>query len=1362
LRTLTYGHIAPGLVALLLVWPGAPTGALAAQGPAGTLVSWGQIVIPEVAPGTRFKAIAAGGDFSLALTEDGTVVACGWNENGEANLPGGLSGVIAIATGGSENYSSLALKQDGTVAELGPSGQLSVPSGLSNVTAIALGEAHGLALKKDGTVVAWGSDANAGGYNCGQATVPNGLTNVIAIAAGDYHSLALQQDGTVVAWGGNVDNAGAFKGQATVPAGLSNVIAIAAGANCSMAIKQDGTVTGWGDDSSGQLDVPDGLTDAVAVSVGVQNCLGLNRDGTVVGWAWSASTIPSGLTNVVAVAAGDFYDLALLQDGTIVGWGGNSADTYSIAANASVSGVVAVAAGPFHTLALKQDGTVLAWGSTFFGPVTVPSSVAAGGFTAVAAGTDHDLALKQDGTVVAWGSDWNETVSTWTGQYTYLGQSDVPAGLSGVVAIAAGPFYSMALTSAGEVVAWGEAPYVPAGLSNVTAIAAGGSHWLALMQDGTVSAWGDNGAGQATVPSGLTGVIAIAAGNAHSLALLEDGALVTWGDDSFGQAPGRIPAPAGRITAIAAGERHSLALLEDGTVVAWGDTYLASAPEAVPPGLGGVMAIAAGSARSLALIPTMVYPAPLAPVILVPPQAHAASAGSSVGLYVVAEAGTPLDYQWLFNGTNALSGANNSLLDLPNAQVSQSGAYSVVVANAFGAVTSPPAFLSVLGALPAISAPPLGQTAIAGSTPGFSVSASGSPPLAYQWFFDATNALAGATNSALDLMNVQFSQSGAYSVIVTNAFGAVTSSPAVLTVVAAVVWENTDAALRGALALGGVIPFACDGTITLTSQIVITNNTVLDATGHQITIAPMNPGPYGSTNRAFYVSSNVTFTAVNLAISNGCANALDPVDSSALRGGAILNDGVLNLRGVSFLNNSALHGGGAVANRAGGTVKATNCAFAGNSGGGPWPSYASPAYGGAILNEGGSISLQICLFHGNSAQGGSDFELGNGGGAGLGGAIHNEGNLSITGCTFRQNSASGGGGFTWVPADGLGPGVWGTPGGGAFGGAICNLGAMALSGSTVMSNSAAGAGGGSGSSGGVGFNYQPIPSGAGGNGSSGLGGGLFNGGTASAVNCTFYANIGTGGNGGHGGPAWTRLYQIDGQGEWYQAEGPAGPDGAGGSAGACLCSTNGGLSLTNCTVAFNTASAQADGAPLVGGVSATGALMVNTLLAANSPLACASSGIIDGGHNLNSDASCAFTDPTSLSNTDPRLGPLADNGGPTLTLALLPGSPAIGAADSASAPSTDQRGFPRPSGSADIGAYQFNTPLMLKAAQSAGGGLDLSVFGSPGQTCRLLASPDLVDWTAIATNSFGPSGFFLFHDPAGAGQTQRFYRAVMP
>jgi hypothetical protein len=95
---------------------------------------------------------------------------------------------------------------------------------LTGVIAIAAGAEHSLALRLDGTVVAWGHNGTA------LSMVPPDLAGVIAIAAGDYHSLALKLDGTVVAWGGN------YFGQSTVPASLNGVIAIAAGDSHSLAL----------------------------------------------------------------------------------------------------------------------------------------------------------------------------------------------------------------------------------------------------------------------------------------------------------------------------------------------------------------------------------------------------------------------------------------------------------------------------------------------------------------------------------------------------------------------------------------------------------------------------------------------------------------------------------------------------------------------------------------------------------------------------------------------------------------------------------------------------------------------------------------------------------------------------------------------------------------------------------------------------------------------------------------------------------------------------------------------------------------------------------------------------------------------
>src|SRR2546426_7079094 len=121
---------------------------------AGTVVAWGDSVIPYVEPGTRFSRIAAGTSHNLALELDGTVV--GWGNN----------------------FSGLA----------------TVPMGLSNVVAIAAGGSHSLVLRSDGTVFAWG-------YNLyGQTTVPAGLSNVVAVAAGDRKSTRLNSSHLVISY----------------------------------------------------------------------------------------------------------------------------------------------------------------------------------------------------------------------------------------------------------------------------------------------------------------------------------------------------------------------------------------------------------------------------------------------------------------------------------------------------------------------------------------------------------------------------------------------------------------------------------------------------------------------------------------------------------------------------------------------------------------------------------------------------------------------------------------------------------------------------------------------------------------------------------------------------------------------------------------------------------------------------------------------------------------------------------------------------------------------------------------------------------------------------------------------------------
>jgi alpha-tubulin suppressor-like RCC1 family protein len=656
-----------------------------------------------------------------AVKRAGSVVS--WGHQKMPLLPPGTC-IQAVSAG---YYHNLALKSDGTVVAWGDdsSGACKVPGGLSAVTSIAAGEAHNLALKQDGTVVAWG-------YNYyGQATVPPELsaTRVIAIAAGYEDSFAVKEDGTVVVWGvwGAVHNNGTLP-PATVPSDLGGVIAIAAGGEHSVALKQDGTIVAWGLNSYGQTNVPPELsrTRVVAIAAGFGHNLALKQDGTVVAWGdnrYGQATVPSGLSGVVAIAASYTHSLALKQDGTIVAWGAgrtvnpsNGIDYGQSIVPNGLGGVIGIGAGSGHSLALKQDGTLVAWGQDNWDQATAPDSLT--GLVAIATAWDHNLGLKEDGTVVAWGDDAS-------------GPTNVPTGLGGVIAIVAADGHSLALKGDGTVVAWGDnsdgQSTVPSELSGskVIGIAAGQCHSLALKQDGIVVAWGLNAEGISTVPTDLGGVVAVAAAYQHSLALKADGTVVAWGCNYEGET--NVPSGLGGVVAIAAGAYHNLALKRDGTVVSWGSN--SDGQTTVPSGLNGVIAIAAGASHSMAL--------------------------KQDGTVVA----------WGYN--------NDGTTDVPNG-----------LKNVLGIAGGYDHSLGLVFDSPLITRPPQTQTAEVGSTVLLFVRADGFSPLEYQWFFNGTNSLGLATTNAfLRLTNVQPAQAGLYTVVSANAFGTVTSAPATLSVI---------------------------------------------------------------------------------------------------------------------------------------------------------------------------------------------------------------------------------------------------------------------------------------------------------------------------------------------------------------------------------------------------------------------------------------------------------------------------------------------------------------------------------------------------------------------------------------------------
>jgi hypothetical protein len=141
-------------------------------------------------------------------------------------------------------------------------------------------------------------------------------------------------------------------------------------------------------------------------------------------------------------------------------------------------------------------------------------------------------------------------------------------------------------------------------------------------------------------------------------------------------------------------------------------------------------------------------------------------------------------FQWTFDGTN-ISGATNAAFSIASVQTSNAGTYSVVVSNAAGSAISSNAVL-VVGYSPTISVQPQSRSVGLGNSVTFSVLVGGNAPLSYQWQFDSAK-INNATNSSLTLAGIQGTNGGSYAVVVTNLYGSITSSNAVLTVVTSAV-----------------------------------------------------------------------------------------------------------------------------------------------------------------------------------------------------------------------------------------------------------------------------------------------------------------------------------------------------------------------------------------------------------------------------------------------------------------------------------------------------------------------------------------------------------------------------------------------
>jgi hypothetical protein len=497
---------------------------------------------------------------------------------------------------------------------------------------------------------------------------------------------------------------------------------------------------------------------------------------------------------------------------------------------------------------------------------------------------------------------------------------------------------------------------------------------------------------------------------------------------------------------------------------------------------------------------------------------------------------------------------------------------------------------------------------------------------------------------------------------------------------------------------GDTIIFYANGTITLTNgELVITNSLTISGPGAAILAVSGN-----STSRVFNISnSSATVTMSGVTIRDGKApdgaagtnedytNNIEPTAGGVgSDGGGIFNAGNLVLNYCVVTSNTA--GGGGIGGSGG---------LAGEPGG-------NGGNGGGIYSI-GPCTLNTCTVSSNAAGSGvggvaGGYGASTGGSGGCGGGVCGPGLLTMNDCTFSGNTAGRGGNGGSSMSQAAAPGAAGC-GGGVYSANLCSMTAC-----TFWGN-AAGVGGRDGQ------NFG----GGGGGGPGGHGGGIFNAGVLTLTACTFSANTGGPGSTGPG-----------------SAHGGSG--GTGGNGGGIF--NTGILTLTACTLSANSGGPGGSGAGAYapggnggngGGIynstNATTAVLRSSLIGTNM-VGVGGPGGFDAAWNryygptgsvgVGSDLYGAFTSQgfnllgqsegstglvngvsgdlvgTAAAPIDPLLGPLADNGGPTLTMALLSGSPAIATGDY-SLTGTDQRGLPRSvNGTVDIGAYESQQPFV--------------------------------------------------------------------
>lgn len=448
-----------------------------------------------------------------------------------------------------------------------------------------------------------------------------------------------------------------------------------------------------------------------------------------------------------------------------------------------------------------------------------------------------------------------------------------------------------------------------------------------------------------------------------------------------------------------------------------------------------------------------------------------------------------------------------------------------------------------------------------------------------------------------------------------------------------------------------------------TGDLDITDDLTITGAGQEATIVDGN-----GIDRVFDVAGEITAGMAGLTLRGGhtlesgdpCAST-DPFARSGRGGGICSATANLNLSSVTISGNAAAtHGGGIFS---GGALEISASIIDGNAAGG----------GGGIWSE-GTLTLLGTTVSGNRAplpgpaSGAVPPQTTDSYPPPTGGGIVNVGSATLTNAVVTGNSAWVAGGIDNVRLAEItiaastisdNSASFDGPGG------LMNLGTASLTGTTVSGNTSAAQGGGIMNSRGFGESGSLSLSGVTLSGNSARwGAGIFDSGASVVSNTTISGNVATANGGG-------------------------------------ILNVGADLIISSTTVTSNQAptgggifNGPIDGWGAPGQLSLTGSIVSRNGVGGNciGPISSA-------GHNLEDSDACALIGPGDITAADPGLGPLADNGGPTWTHALLPESPAIDAGDNGACPTTDQRGATRPAdgdgdgtATCDVGAYEFGPP----------------------------------------------------------------------